>query len=181
MDVDGSLTVHTGPMFSGKTTALLSTASGRDALLFTPERDDRYADAAVVTHDGQRMEARVVPEAGFAPIVYAADPDLVCVDEANFFDAGLVDTMTELRDMGYTCHVAGLDRDFTGVGFAPVPALIEAADTVERLTAECAVCGADATRTQRLHDGVPAPVDGPQVQVGGAETYEPRCMDHHRV
>lgn len=181
MGREGSLTVYTGPMFSGKTTRLLATASGREVILFKPERDDRYADSAVVTHDGERMDARVRADADFAGAVRAADRDVVCVDEANFFDAGLVGTMEELRSAGYDCHVAGLDRDFCGEGFPPVPSLIELADAVERLTADCAVCGGDASYTQRLVDGEPADPDGPRVQVGGAERYEPRCRDHHRA
>lgn len=168
-------------MFSGKTTALLDAASGGDVVLIKPERDVRYDDSAVVTHDGEAMEAIVVPDADIADAVYAADPDTVCVDEANFFDDGLVDAMEELREEGYACHVAGLDRDFRGEGFAPVPDLIDAADAVEYLTAACAVCETEASYTQRLVDGEPADPDGPQVRVGGAESYEPRCEQHHRV
>ncbi|MBA3790993.1 MAG: thymidine kinase, partial [Rubrobacter sp.] len=109
------------------------------------------------------------------------DTDLVAVEEAQFFDAGIVDVCERLAGAGYEVITAGLDMDFRGEPFGPVPTLLSVADEVVKLRAICAVCGREASRSQRLIDGEPAPASAPTILVGAQETYEARCRHHHEV
>lgn len=183
--MSGRLIVITGPMFSGKTTALINHLTAyKDVLAVTPDIDDRYGTTTIATHDGRSMAATVVPADHPEQIldhVTQEEPPVVGIDEANFFTSALQNVVTTLRDRGSDVVAAGLDTDFCGEPFEPVPKLIDAADAVTRLTAECNICGGAATRTQRLIDGDPAPYDSPQVVVGGAESYTARCEEHHEV
>ena len=107
--------------------------------------------------------------------------DLVAVEEAQFFDAGIVEACRRLADTGYEVMAAGLDMDFRGEPFGPMPALLAEADEVVKLRAICARCGRDASRSQRLIDGEPAPASAPTILVGAQETYEARCRHCHEV
>lgn len=179
---DGDLMVYTGPMWAGKSTALIDTLREYDSFLaFTPERDDRAN--GIETHDGDSISARSVAEnrpERLYEYVDHQEPDAVGIDEAQFFDEPLVDTVDRLRAAGYDVVVAGLNHDFRKEPFDPVPQLVEMADTVEGLYARCAVCDDAAGYTQRLIDGEPAPYDSPQV-LPGEEMYEARCADHHAL
>ena len=106
---------------------------------------------------------------------------MVAVEEAQFFDEGIVDACRSLADSGYQVIVAGLDMDFRGRPFGPMPSLLAEADEVVKLRAICAICGRDASRSQRLIDGKPAPASAPTILVGAQETYEARCRQHHEV
>ena len=108
---------------------------------------------------------------------------VVAIDEAQFFDAELPDICEVLADEGRSVLVSGLDRDFLGRPFGPLPRLLSLADQVTKLTAICTVCGDDATRTQRLVAGRPAAADDPLIVVGGMhdDRYEARCRAHHVV
>ncbi|MDQ5841426.1 MAG: thymidine kinase, partial [Chloroflexota bacterium] len=101
----------------------------------------------------------------------------------QFFDDRLPEVVERLADLGKQVLVTGLDTDFRGIPFGPMPRLMALADQVTKLTAICMVCGEPATRTQRLIDGLPAPVDSPLIMVGGMgdEKYEARCRLHHDV
>ncbi|MDY6770374.1 MAG: thymidine kinase [Candidatus Nanohaloarchaea archaeon] len=181
------LRVFTGPMFAGKSTALLEAAEEYDAVLvFKPELDDRYAEEEIVTHDGRSLEAEVV--ASDADGVEELEeqaldevPDAVAIDEGQFFDEALVDAVGRLLAAGIDVVVTGLEKDYRQEGFGPMPELVSRADTVKRMTADCDVCGGPATRTQRLVDGEPAREDAPQVDVDGKDSYEARCADCHEV
>ena len=106
---------------------------------------------------------------------------MVAIDEAQFFDAEIVDIVDELADKKVRVIVAGLDTDFRGEPFGPMPELMARAEHVEKLQAICMVCGEPASRTQRLVNGKPARYDDPVVIVGAAELYEARCRAHHEV
>ncbi len=108
-------------------------------------------------------------------------PDVVAIDEAQFFDAGLVGIVLELADRGVRIICAGLDMDFRGEPFGIMPELLTRAEYVEKLYAVCPVCGAPATRTQRFVNGKPARYDDPIILVGASEAYEPRCRKCHTV
>jgi thymidine kinase len=166
------LEVIAGPMFSGKTDELLRRAAG--GVLVKPRVDDRHATAEIVSHAGVHAPALVVASSGeIAGAVGRAE--LVGIDEGQFFDAGLVEVARGLADGDARVVVAALDRDFRAEPFAVSAALIELADRVDVLVAECGRCGDPATLTQRLRDGVPVPLDDAIVRIGGEELYEPRC------
>lgn len=183
--MSGRLTIITGPMFSGKTTALINKLTEQgDALAITPDIDDRYGTTTIATHDGRSMAATVIPSDRPEQLleqVREENPDIIGIDETNFFTPALRNVVASIRDRGIDVVAAGLDTDFRGEPFEPVPDLIDVADSVTRITAECDICGGAATRTQRLIDGDPAPYDSPQVVVGGAESYTARCEEHHVV
>jgi thymidine kinase len=106
---------------------------------------------------------------------------VVAIDEAQFFDPEIVPIVRQLADRGLRVIVAGLDTDFRGEPFGPMPVLMALAEQVEKLQAICMVCGEPACRTQRLVNGVPARYDDPIVIVGASELYEARCRAHHEV
>ena len=106
---------------------------------------------------------------------------MVAVDEGQFFDLSLVTVCSLLADRGKRVIVAGLDMDFRGMPFGPMPQLMAVADVLDKLTALCVVCGEPASFTQRLIDGEPAKYDDPLILVGSTETYESRCRLHHMM
>jgi thymidine kinase len=183
----GTLTVISGPMFSNKSGELLRLATvhriaGRRVGIFKHSLDDRYEGAErISTHGGQSMEAEPI-SSSLEIRLFASDLDVVAVDEAQFFDDGLVDVMSDLVEAGMTVFVSGLDRDFRGEPFGPMPGLMALADDVMKLKAVCMKCRSlNATMTQRLIDGVPASRTSPTILVGAAESYEARCRDCHQV
>ena len=106
---------------------------------------------------------------------------MVGIDEAQFFDMEVIGVAKALAERGLRVLVAGLDLDFRGEPFGPMPHLLAEAEHVDKLHAICMVCGGDASRTQRLIDGKPARYDEPVVVVGASELYEARCRQHHEV
>ncbi len=106
---------------------------------------------------------------------------MVAIDEAQFFDEEIIQIVEELADKSIRVIVAGLDTDFRGEPFGPMPVLMAGAEHVEKLQAICMVCGEPACRTQRLVNDKPARYDDPVVIVGAAEMYEARCRAHHEV
>lgn len=185
---NGSLTVIAGPMFSNKTGELIRLAtahqaSGRRVAFFKHSLDDRYGggSASLSTHGGASVPARAV--SGSAALgALSEGAQVVAIDEAQFFDPGLPKLARRLADRGATVIVAGLDLDFKGEPFGPMPELMAGANAVIRLRGICARCGSpEGTMTQRLIDGKPASRHGPVVLVGAAETYETRCSPCHRL
>jgi len=183
----GRLEVITGSMFSGKTEELLrrlrrAEIAGQSVAAFTPNVDERYGTAVVGSHAGREWEASVVPADRPAAIDGELDgEEVVAVDEANFFDAGLADVLVGLADGGRRVVVSGLDTTFRGEPFEPVPELLAHADYVDKLRAICVECGDPATMTQRLVDGEPAHADDPTIVVGAEESYEARCRACHEL
>jgi thymidine kinase len=184
------LEIITGCMFSGKTEELIRRLervriAGRKILLFKPTIDDRYADAAVVTHYGREFAAHPLPPGEetiekLIEVVGAealAESAVLAFDEGNFFSDRLTDLCQELVAMGKRVIVAGLDLTFAEEPFGPMGPLMSLADRVDKLQAVCVQCGGVATRSQRLIDGRPAPTDGPIIQVGGVGSYEARCRN----
>lgn len=172
-------------MFSGKSEELIRRVTraliAKQAVqVFKPVIDDRYAKQAVASHLGRTLEALSV--ANVVELQAALEPatQVVAIDEAQFFDAGLVPLVDRLADKGVRVVLAGLDTDFRGEPFGPMAELLARAEVVEKLTAICG-CGRAATRTQRLIRGQPAHESDPVVLVGAAESYEPRCRDCHVV
>ncbi|MEJ2666311.1 MAG: thymidine kinase [Deinococcales bacterium] len=181
----GWIELIVGPMFSGKSEELIrrvnrALIARQRVQVFKPAMDDRYIPAAVASHDGRSVEAVPVADTAGLRTLLDDDTQVVAVDEGQFFDEALVALALELADAGKRVIVAGLDLDFRGEPFGPMPALLAHAEVVEKLTAICS-CGRAATRTQRLIGGQPAHYDDPVILVGAAESYEPRCRECHVV
>jgi thymidine kinase len=182
----GSLTVITGSMFSGKTEELIrllrrALYARRSVQVFKHVLETRSDFTEIRSHNGVPHEAGAVSTSEELLERIEPETDLIAVEEAQFFDEGIVDACRSLADSGYQVIVAGLDMDFRGRPFGPMPNLLAEADEVVKLRAICARCGRDASRSQRLIDGKPAPASAPTILVGAQETYEARCRQHHEV
>ncbi len=175
----GSLLVLCGPMFSGKTEELLrlmrlATYAKRRVILFKPLIDNRYSENEVVSHNNTRMCSINVARA-LDIFVQAQDADVVGIEEAHFFGADIIKVCQDLADLGKRVIVTGLDQDYLGIPFHPMPYLMAIAERVVKISAVCMVCGGEATRTQRINKATG------RISVGGAEAYEARCRLHHTV
>lgn len=182
----GSLEVITGSMFCGKTDELIrrlrrAAIARQKVQVFKPAIDDRYAIEKVKSHAGNEFDALPIQLAAEIWNNLAADTTVVAIDEAQFFDGQIIPIAQELADRGLRVIVAGLDTDFRGEPFGPMPELMAKAEIVDKLHAICMVCGESASRTQRLVNGQPAYYEDPVVIVGAAELYEARCRQHHQV
>ncbi len=182
----GWIEVICGSMFSGKTEELIrrvkrATIARQKVQVFKPALDTRYNAEKVSSHNGMHFDARVVSRASDILALVEDDTDVVAVDEAQFFDWVIADVCAELADRGKRVIVAGLDMDFRGEPFGPMPLLMAQAEVVDKLQAICVRCGGSASRTQRLINGQPANYDDPVIMVGAAEVYEARCRRCHEV
>lgn len=174
----GWIEVVAGPMFSGKSEELIRllrrAAIARLRLqVFKPALDDRYGENDVVSHSRWRLPCEVVERS--AEIRPRLDPrtEVVGIDEAQFFDDGLPAVCTHLADLGKRVVVAGLDMDYRGVPFGPMPELLAIAEKVHKIHAICTRCGGPASYTQRLVQS------DERVVVGAAGVYEARCRRCH--
>lgn len=182
----GSLTVITGSMFSGKTEELIrrirrALYARRSVQVFKHALDTRSDLTEIRSHNGVPHEALAVSTAEELLEAVDAGTDVVAIEEAQFFGEGIVEACRRLADSGHQVIAAGLDMDFRGRPFGPMPALLAEADEVVKLRAICARCGRDASRSQRLIDGEPAPASAPTILVGAQESYEARCRHCHEV
>ena len=182
----GWIEVIAGPMYSGKSEELIrrikrAKIARQKVQVFKPGIDDRYSRSDVVSHAGEKQEAVSVECADEIISLVEEDTMVIAIDEAQFFDDKLVDVCVHLADMDKRVICAGLDMDFRGVPFGPMPQLMAVAEFVDKIQAICVVCGNPATRTQRLIDGKPAREDDPIVLVGAQEKYEARCRKCHVV
>ena len=185
-DTNGWIEVVTGSMFSGKTEELLrrirrATIAKQHVQVFKPKLDHRYGTNKVTSHAGANFRATPVENSKAILEVLNEKTTVVAVDEAQFFDGELTEVCTILAGKGIRVIVAGLDQDFRGDPFGPMPIILALAEHVSKLHAICVVCGKDASRTQRMIDGRPAYFEEPTVVVGGSESYEARCRIHHDV
>jgi thymidine kinase len=183
---NGSIEVVCGSMFSGKTDELIrrmrrAVIARQKVQVFKPAIDVRYAVEKVTSHAGADFDAIPVEQAAGIFDKLDADTTVVGVDEAQFFDDGIIAVTRELAGRGIRVLVAGLDLDFRGEPFGPMPVLMAEAEHVDKLQAICMVCGDSASRTQRLVNGKPARYNDPVVIVGASEMYEARCRKHHEV
>jgi len=182
----GWIEVICGSMFSGKTEELIrrvrrAQIARQKVQVFKPRLDDRYQYEKVASHTGMHLDAIVVGEAGEIPQLVAPDTTVVAIDEGQFFDWTIADVCGFLADSGRRVIIAGLDLDFRGEPFGPMPLLMAQAERVDKLQAICVVCGAPASRTQRLINSQPASYDDPVIMVGAEEVYEARCRHCHEV
>ncbi|MDF1512492.1 MAG: thymidine kinase [Anaerolineae bacterium] len=182
----GWIEVICGSMFSGKTEELIrrlrrAQIARQRIQVFKPAIDIRYAEKAIASHNG--LQEQAIPVSDSAALMEAFDhtADVIAIDEIQFFDEGAIEVCNDLADLGKRVICAGLDMDFRGTPFGPIPRLLAIAERVDKLQAICVVCGMPASRTQRLIEGKPAYDDDPVVLVGASEVYEARCRRHHQV
>jgi thymidine kinase len=191
---DPWLHVIAGCMSSGKTDELLrllrrAEIAKRRILLVRPDVDDRTPGDYAESRSKARFPSVLVPKGepvGILSLARERDVDLVGIEEAQFFDGSLAGVADSLRHSGRHVIASGLNTDFAGRPFGPMPLLLAMADQITMLSAICVVCGETATRTQRLVGGRPAAIDDPLIVIGGfdgraVETYEARCLRHHEV
>jgi thymidine kinase len=174
----GWIEVVSGPMFSGKSEELIrrlrrAVIARQRVQVFKPRLDDRYAPEELVSHSQWRIPCEVIERSD--EVLARLDPrtEVVGIDEAQFFDLGLPDICTHLANLGKRVLVAGLDMDYRGVPFGPMPTLLAIAEQVHKIHAICARCGAAGAYTQRLSEA------REQVVVGASEVYEARCRRCH--
>lgn len=175
-----------GSMFSGKTEELIrrvkrALIARQKVQVFKPSLDTRYEHQKVTSHGGLDFQASPVERA--EDILERLEPntEVVAIDEAQFFDGSITQVCDTLADRGLRVIVAGLDTDFRGEPFGPMPMLMSQSERVDKLQAICQRCGAPASRTQRLINGRPAAYDDPIILVGAQEVYEARCRVCHQV
>jgi thymidine kinase len=182
----GRIEVICGSMFSGKSEELIrrirrAQIARQRVAVFKPALDDRYDRRQVASHDGSRMEAIAVRESAEIPGRLPEGTTVAAIDEAQFLDDGIATVAQALAASGVRVIIAGLDMDFRGEPFGAMPRLMALAETVDKLQAICMVCGAPASRTQRLVDGRPAAYTDPIILIGAQEAYEARCRTHHVI
>jgi thymidine kinase len=171
-------------MFAGKTEELLrrvrrAAIAGRRVVVVSHALDTRAGGDRIASHAGLDAPSRTAASAAeIRAAVDDGEPDLVAIDEAQFFGPDLVDVVGELAARGLVVVVAGLDVTFTGQPFEPLPALMALAERVDKLTSICTVCGEDAIYHQRVVQTDAADVTLVTENVGGLETYQPRCRRH---
>jgi thymidine kinase len=170
----GWIEVITGSMFSGKSEELIrrlrrAQIARLKVQIFKPRLDDRYGDDHIASHSEMRIAAEPVPSAAELLDRVAPDTDVVGIDEGQFFDAELPAVCNTLADQGKRVIVAGLDQDYLGKPFEPMPQLLAIAEYITKTLAICVVCGEPANHTQRLV------ASSERVLVGASGTYEARC------
>jgi len=183
---NGWIEVICGSMFSGKTEELIrrvrrAQIARQKVQIFVPRLDDRYGTGVAASHTGVCLDAIAVGRAKEIPLLVVPDTVVTAVDEAQFLDWDIALVCDALANGGMRVIVAGLDTDFRGEPFGPMPLLMVQAERVDKLRAICVVCGAPASRTQRMIDGRPAFYDDPVIRVGAEEVYEARCRHCHKV
>jgi thymidine kinase len=177
----GWVHVICGPMYSGKTEALLKAVrrleiAGKRVFLFKPDIDTRTT--YIESRNGLQLpsetakSSREIASAGLSLL-----PDVIAVDEAQFFDDDLPAVIGTLANRGIFVLISGLDRDFLRRPFGSMAEVLAQADSVDKLTAVCFVCKGEASLTQRLVNGIPASANDPLIVVGGIndDKYEARC------
>jgi len=180
----GTLTVYAGPMYAGKTTALIAELEfnleeNKKVLVIKPVIDNRYSDNDIVSHDGtslQKTTGHTVRRLGINDTLNLSDIeniDVILVDEAQFFEELCEDSIPIILQHGVDVVAVGLDMDSEGKPFGSMPYLLSLANNVYKLSGICYICGDEATRTLRKVNA-----SSSQVLIGGSEIYEPRCLEH---
>ena len=170
----GWIEVIVGSMFSGKSEELIrrlrrAQIARQKVQVFKPKIDDRYSIEQIASHSGMTHVSNPVMTAKELLAQIKPDTEVVGIDEGQFFDAGIVEAVNELANSGKRVIIAGLDQDYTGKPFEPMPQLLAIAEYITKTLAICMVCGSPANHTQRLV------ASSERVLVGAQGTYEARC------
>ncbi len=171
----GWIEVICGSMFSGKTEELIrrmrrAIIARQKCELFKPEIDTRYSKTDIVSHDRQKISSHVIKKPQ-EMLEYALEAQVVGIDEAQFFDESLIKVCQTLANMGKRVIVAGLDQDYRGIPFEPIPQLLAVAEYITKTHAICVICGNPANHTQRKTS------QSDKVVIGASDTYEARCRN----
>jgi thymidine kinase len=172
-DLGGSIELICGSMFSGKTEELIrrlrrAQIAKLNVEIFKPKTDTRYDETSVVSHDLNSINSTPVENAA-SILLLGANADVVGIDEAQFFDDELPDVCNKLANRGIRVIIAGLDMDYLGNPFGPIPALMSIAELVTKVHAVCLQCGGPATYSYRTSNSEA------KILLGEKESYEPRC------
>ncbi len=175
----GWIEVITGCMFSGKTEELIrrlrrAKIAKQKVVIFKPIIDTRYSNNAIVSHSEQSLPSILIKDAKEI-LDLAEDAQVIGIDEAQFFSNDLVDVCNKLADEGKRVLVAGLDMDYRGIPFEPMPQILSIAEYITKSLAICVECGNPADRTQRKT------ASSERVIVGAADMYEARCRKCHYI
>ena len=170
----GWIEVICGSMFSGKSEELIrrlrrAQIAKQRVQIFKPRVDSRFSDDHIVSHSDMKMKSQLVANAAEIPELVDGRTQVIGIDEAQFFDLDLVAVCNRLADMGKRVIVAGLDQDYRGRPFDPLPQLLSIAEYITKTLAICVRCGAPANRTQRTVN------NAERVLVGAMDSYEARC------
>ncbi|MBN1549107.1 thymidine kinase [Candidatus Babeliales bacterium] len=182
----GRLEVICGSMFSGKSEELIlrlrrAQFAKQNAVVFKHSLDDRVARSYITTHNGSKFEAIPIEHPSTILSVVDKDTEVIAIDEVQFFNNDIINIVCQMVDEGRRVIVAGLDLDFRGVPFGPIPTLMAVADQTTKLKAICMVCGKDAHFSQRLINGEPANYEDPIVIIGAENCYQARCRSCHQI
>jgi len=171
----GWIEVICGSMFSGKTEELIrrlrrAQIAQMSIAIFKPKIDSRFSEGHIVSHNRIKMESHIIDESNDI-LDIAKEHEVIGIDEAQFFDNSLINTCKELANSGKRVVVAGLDKDYRGLPFGPMPTIMCEADYLDKLRAICVKCGNPASYTQRTSS------DSGQVVIGELDKYEARCRN----
>jgi len=182
----GWIEVICGSMFSGKSEELIRRVhrvqiARKKVQVFKPTIDNRFTVQYIFSHNGSKIEAINISQP--KELLKKLDPDteVIAIDEAQFFSDDIISICQKLADQGKRVIIAGLDQNFRGEPFGPVPKLLAIAEYIDKLQAICMVCGSPASRTQRLVNQKPAKYSDPTILIGAKESYEARCRKCHIV
>jgi thymidine kinase len=182
----GWIEVICGPMFAGKSEELIRRIkrleyAKKKTLVFKPSIDNRYSANEVVSHSNLKTKSIAIKESKEILDFVDSSTFAIAVDEVQFLDKDIIYIAQKLALKGIRVILGGLDTDFRGEPFPITASLMTIAEDVLKLTAICVVCGAPATKTQRIINGKPAHYADPIIKVGASEAYEPRCRHCHQV
>lgn len=174
----GSIEVVCGPMFSGKTEELIrrvkrAQIAKQRVQIFKPAIDVRYDETKVVSHSSLTIQSEPVEKSIDILMRIKDSTRVVAIDEVQFFDEDIIKVVSKLANRGFRVICAGLDLDFRGVPFGPMPMLLAIADQVQKIQAICTICGAPATRSYRTSN------DEDTVVIGETDKYQARCRSHY--
>lgn len=175
----GWIEVIAGCMFSGKTEELIrrmrrAQIAKQSVKIFKPKIDNRYSESKIVSHSEQSLPSEVVSSAQEI-LELSKDAQVIGIDEAQFYESDLVEVCNNLADQGKRVIIAGLDQDYRGIPFEPMPQLLAVAEYITKTLAICVNCGNPADRTQRKIKSAD------RVLVGAADSYEARCRKCHYI
>ena len=182
----GWVEVICGSMFCGKSEELIRRVhrvqiARKKVQVFKPTIDNRFAIQYIYSHNGSKIEAISINQPEELLEKLEKDTEVIAIDEAQFYNDDIVSICQKLADKGKRVIIAGLDQDFRGEPFGPMPKLLAIAEYIDKLQAICMVCGNPASRTQRLVNGEPAKYSDPTILIGAKESYEARCRKCHIV
>lgn len=182
----GKLEVICGSMFSGKSEELIrrlrrAQIAQLEVQVFKPSIDNRTTTEYIHAHNGDKLKAIAVDQAEHIEQFMLNSTKVIGIDEVQFFDTTIINVVHALVKQGKHIIAGGLDLDFRGIPFGPMPTLLALADTVTKLKAVCMQCQDDAHFTQRLVNGKPAKMSDPLIVIGAQECYQARCRSCYSI